>query len=376
MTSLSIDAFIERFGEEPGYLDFATVGPVGRAVRDEEHAMSSLLGRSRFGTFATFEDQASRVHAAIAQLLGFSPSQIAFQPDAGCGITHTMFGLGGHVALSPSESPALTGAATRAADTLGRLTPLWLSTDHDRITPGSLRDQLTDDVTAVAVSIVDARTGYLVDLDGIRQVIGDRLLIVDASQGFGVVDVPWTVADVVVSGGETWVRAGWGTGFLAMSDRALDRIRPVLSSFSTDGVDGAPLDEVVLPIVGVEAFRLAQPDPVAQARFSAALEELSEVGVPAVRARLTDVTNRVIDLADEFGLTVSSSRDESERAGVVVITPPADQLTVLVASLHNHGVTAKTRNGAVRITPHVTSEDETFSMLRTSFVSFASAVVA
>jgi len=48
------------------------------------------------------------------------------------------------------------------------------------VTPGNIRDQLTASVEAVAVSLVDFRTGYLVDLEGIRQVIGDRLLIVDA----------------------------------------------------------------------------------------------------------------------------------------------------------------------------------------------------
>ncbi len=38
------------------------------------------------------------------------------------------------------------------------------------------------------VSLVDFRTGYRADLAALRDVIGDRLLIVDAIQGFGAVD--------------------------------------------------------------------------------------------------------------------------------------------------------------------------------------------
>jgi hypothetical protein len=58
----------------------------------------------------------------------------------------------------------------------------------------------------------------------------------------------------------------------------------------------------------------------------------------------------------------------------VVVEPPADQLTVLTASLFNHGVTTTTREGRVRLSPHVSTDEETFDMLRASFVSFASAI--
>ena len=106
------------------------------------------------------------------------------------------------------------------------VTPLWLETDHGRVTPGLIKEQLTSATAAVAVCLVDSRTGYRADLEGIRQVIGDRLLIVDAIQGFGIADAPYEVADVVASGGQKWARAGWGTGFLALSDRAVDAARP------------------------------------------------------------------------------------------------------------------------------------------------------
>lgn len=372
--SLSIDDFIQRFGEEPGYLDFAKAGPLGRTVRDEENALSSLVGRARFGTLDTLEEQDARVRAAVGRLIRVPDDRIAFQPNTSQGLMHTMFGLGGEVALSPAEFPSLTFAATRSSDALGALRPVWLETDHGRVTPGNLRDQLSPSITAMAVSLVDFRTGYLADLDGIRQVIGDRLLIVDAIQGFGVVDAAWEAADVIVAGGQKWVRAGWGTGFVAFSEHALERIRPVFSGFSATDAGPTPLDEVPPPAAGAAAFEVTHPDPIAQGRFAAALEELAEVGVPEISARLAEQTSRVIDLADEFALAVSSSRDESERAGIVVLTPPADQLTVLAASLHNHGVSVTTRQGAVRVAPHVTTSEETFAMLRSSFISYSTAL--
>ena len=48
----------------------------------------------------------------------------------------------------------------------------------------------------------------------------------------------------------------------------------------------------------------------------------------------------------------------------MVIEPAADQLTVLTASLFNHGVTTTTRGGTVRLSAHVSTDEETFDMLR------------
>jgi selenocysteine lyase/cysteine desulfurase len=238
-----------------------------------------------------------------------------------------------------------------------------------------VRDQITSATTAVAVSLVDFRTGYLADLEGIRQVIGDRLLIVDAIQGFGVVDAPYQLADVVVSGGQKWTRAGWGTGFLAVSDRAAERLTPVFSGFSSTDEE-LPLDEVLPPTHGAAAFCITNPGPIAQARFATALEEISGAGIAGIAKRVADKTTRLIGLADEFGLPVASPRNESERAGIVVLQPAPDRLTALAASLFNHGVTATVRQGTVRLSAHVTTTDETFDMLRASFVGYASAAGA
>lgn len=373
-TTLTIDEYNSNFSEEPGYLNFAYAGPVGRAVRDEETAMSGLLARARFGSLTTLEEQGQRVRDAVASTLGMRADQVVFQPNTSQGLMHTMFGLEGSIAISRAEFPSLTFAASRAADALGVLTPVWFEPDHGRVTPGNLRDQLTPEITAVGVSLVDFRTGYLTDLEGIRHVIGDRLLIVDAIQGFGVVDAPWHLADVIVSGGQKWVRAGGGTGFLALSDRAVERLRPVFSGFSATDAEETPLDEVLPPTHGAAAFEISHPDPVAQARLATALEDLQRVGVTAVAARVAEHVTRVIDLADEFGVPVISPRDEAERAGIVVLEPPADQLTIFTASLHNHGISATVRQGSVRLSPHSSTDEETFAMMRATLISFATAV--
>jgi selenocysteine lyase/cysteine desulfurase len=370
----TIDEFADQFDEEPGYLDFARVGPIGRAVREEQDAATTALSRARFGTIDDLRGHDERMRTAVGRLTGFRPEQVCVQPNTSQGLMHAMFGLTGGLALSPSEYPSIGFAAVRAAESLGVLSPLWLETDHGRVTPGNLRDQLTPSITAVAVSLVDYRTGFLADLEGIRQVIGDRLLIVDAIQGFGVVDAPYLHADVVVAGGQKWVRAGWGTGFMALSDRAVDQLTPVFSGHTGTDDDDLPDRGVEPPSRSARAFSVSNPDPVAEARFATALDGIADVGVPAIRQRIMDVTTRIIDLADEFGVPVSSPRAENERAGIVVLAPAPDQLTMLVASLFNHGVSSTTRAESVRLSAHVSTTDDTLDMLRASLTSFGSAI--
>ncbi|MET0784120.1 MAG: aminotransferase class V-fold PLP-dependent enzyme [Leifsonia flava] len=370
----ALDDYRDGFLEEPGYLDFGRVGPLSARVIAESQGMHDILAKARFGSLDDFAAQEDRAHAAVAAATGFPAEQVVTQPNTSMGVTHAMFGLTGDVLLSAGEFPTLPISAVRAAEALHVVRPVWLETDHGRVTPGQVRDQLTSSIEAVAVTLVDSRTGYLADLDGIRQVIGDRLLIVDAIQGFGVVDAAYEAADVVVSGGQKWCRAGWGTGFMALSDRAIERLTPVISGYSGTGT-AETWDEVPPPAPGARAFRVTNPDRIAQGRFAAALEEMNEVGAGEIQAAIAENVTRVIDLADEFAVPVASSRTEDERSGLVVLEPPIDQLTLLTASLFNHGVTATTRANSVRLSVHAALHEDTVEMLRGAFTSYSSAAI-
>jgi selenocysteine lyase/cysteine desulfurase len=370
----ALDEFLADFDEEPGYLDFAAVGPPSRSVIAEERGLLDTLARARFGSLGEVRGQGPRVQAAVSALTRLPADRIVFQPNTSTGLMHALFGLTGSVLMSPAEFPSVPFAAVRAQQALGAVTPQWLRAPNGRVTPGAIRDALTPDTAAVAVSLVDSRTGYLADLEGIRQVIGTRLLIVDAIQGFGVVDAPWEVADVIATGGQKWVRAGWGTGFLALSERAVELLVPVMSGFVGTPDDSLPWDAVPDPAHGARAFRTTNPDPLAEARLAVALERIAAAGVPSIAGRIAHTVSRVVDLADAAAIAVVSSRTESERAGIVVIEPPENHLTALGAALFNHGITATLRQGRVRLSVHASTSEETLDMLGAAFVSFGTTI--
>ncbi|KQO63146.1 hypothetical protein ASF23_07800 [Curtobacterium sp. Leaf261] len=314
------------------------------------------------------DEQDIRLRTVAARLTGRREDQVVSQTATTPGLLHTAFGLTGGVLVAADEYPSLTLALASASAASGRMHPVVIESGAGWLTPDLIASRLTDDVAAVAVSLVDWRTGYRIDLEAVRDVIGDRLLVLDAIQGFGVVDVPYELADVVATGGQKWLHAGWGTGFLAFSDRALERLHPALSG--PMGTSGAP-GEVPSVLPGAAGYQMSRVDPVSQARLAVALESLAGVGVGAVEARVAERVERVFALADEFGVAVESSRDPRERGGIVVLRPAEGRLTALTASLHNHGVTVTTRTGTVRVSVFASTTDETLGMLRDALVSFA-----
>lgn len=366
---MNIDEYAAGFSEDPGYLDHAAFGPVQTAVLEEQRVLGTIQEHMRFGAMETLDEQDARVRTVAARLVGRREDQVVSQTATTPGLLHTAFGLTGRVLVSADEYPSLPLAlASAASATSGRVQPVVIESGAGWMTPSLIQERLTDDVTAVAVSLVDWRTGYLADLAGIREVIGDRLLILDAIQGFGVVDAPYEIADVVATGGQKWLHAGWGTGFTAFSDRALNRLRPALSG--PHGTTGWPVD---VPAVrpGAAGYQMTRIDPIAQARLAVSLDRLTAVGVAAVQERVTERVERVFAIADEFGLEVESSRDPRERAGIVVLRPAEGRLTALSAALHNHGVTATTRLGVARVSVFASTTDETLDMFRDACVSYA-----
>ncbi|MDR7111629.1 selenocysteine lyase/cysteine desulfurase [Microbacterium trichothecenolyticum] len=369
-----LDSYLASFDGEPGYLDWAAFGPLSPAVRSEAQGDTELLGSGRRTSIELVADHEREARELVAELIGTDASHVVLQPSTTYGLMHAIYGLAGGLMLGRGEFPSLTVAATRASEAFGSVQLQWVEPADGFMTPDAIRSALSDDTRAVAVSLVDFRTGYRTDLSAIREVIGDRLLIVDAIQGFGAVEADYLAADVVCGNGYKWLRAGRGTGFAWFGDRALERIAPVLSGFQ--GVEGdLPVDTVPVPAASARAFSVAGFDTLAAARLATALREVVDVGVAAIEAVLAARATDVIFFADRYEVPVVTPRDPERRAGIVTLEPPPRDAAPLAASLANHGLTVTTRAGRIRVAPHVGTGADTLRLFGDALAAFSSARV-
>ncbi len=369
-----LEGFHASFDGEPGYLDWAAFGPLSPAVRAEAQADTELLGSGRRSSIELVDAHVAEARELVAELIGAPVDEVVLQPSTTYGIMQAFYGLAGGLMLSRTEFPNLTVAATRASNALGSLHLQWLDSDDGFVTPDLVRESLTDDTTALAVSLVDARTGYRADLPALRDVIGDRLLIVDAIQGFGVVDVDYAAADVVCSNGYKWLRAGRGTGFAWFGERALERIAPVLSGYV--GIDGELSFGVVpVPSASSAAFTVSRTDSLAAARLATALREVRDAGIGAIESEIAQRTGDVMYFADRYEVPVITPREPAQRAGIVTLAPAPQDAAPLAASLANHGLAVTLRAGLVRVSPHVGTAADTLRLFGDALAAFSSSRV-
>ncbi|WP_084725404.1 aminotransferase class V-fold PLP-dependent enzyme [Streptacidiphilus melanogenes] len=347
--------YAEHFAETEGYLDFARFGPPSRDVLD---TTQRLLEQSAHADAATVDElmgQELRARQAAARLIGDVPVEaVALLPNASTGLFHAAFGLPHGTVLVPArEFPANAYPWLRAAR-LGRVQPVSLEPNgYGRVTPELVRQALAAETVAVALSAVDYRTGYRADLAGIREVIGpDRLLVVDAIQGMGVADLPWTAADLLVTGGQKWLRSGWSTGFLYASPRALERLEPTLTGW-TGVVDAGVFDsQEHAPASDAARFSVTNLSPVTAGAFAAGLELVLHTGVARIQAHVAERTAQLIDTVRSAGGVVLSPEAEQEHAGIVAFTMPRTEPGVVAASLAEQGVTVTVRPDQLRLSAH------------------------
>ncbi|XVS68166.1 aminotransferase class V-fold PLP-dependent enzyme [Actinosynnema sp. CA-299493] len=344
-------SYLVQFREPEGYLDFARFGPPSFAVVD---ASTRLVEAAMSAGPSTVDDlmrQELRAKAAVARLCRGDTDHVTLLPNTSTGLFQAALAVTGEVLVSSGEFPANTYPWARSPS----VDVSWLPPGP--VTADVVRAALTPRTVALAVSAVDFRTGYRADLAALREVVGDRLLVVDGIQGFGVVDEPWEVADVLVVGGQKWLRAGWSTGFTTVSDRALDRLDPVLSGW-TGAEDPGLFDNGIHPMGGGAAgWSITNLSPIASGALAAGLELVEAAGVEAIHARIVERSDELIEVIRAAGGEVVSALDR--RAGILAFTLPDHPPSVIGAALVDAGVTATVRPEHVRLSPHASTTPET-----------------
>ncbi|KKZ73143.1 class V aminotransferase [Streptomyces showdoensis] len=341
----------------PGYLDYARVGPLAPgavAALDDAVALARRSGPAELDRLFALSDAA---RASAARLLDARPHEIALVPSTSNGLFTAAAALRGPgtVLVPRDEFPANVYPWIRFAGRGGPDVRLVEPDGPLRISPDLLRRHLTPEVTALTVSAVDSLTGHVAPLAALKEVLGpDRLLIVDAIQGLGAVPLETDAADVLVSGGQKWLRAGWGAALLLIRDRCAERLVPGLGGWA--GVtDPFAARHPAPPLPGAAAHLATNPDFPAAAALGAAIDDLLDRGGPAaVGTRIRTTLAELLDRARGAGAEVLlDGLGEGERAGIGTFRLPGHDPAAVHQALEAAGVITTRRGAWIRLSPHV-----------------------
>jgi kynureninase len=184
-------------------------------------------------------------------------------------------------------------------------------------------------------------------------------VILDCYQSAGIVplDVTALGVDFAVGGSVKWLCGGPANGWLYVRPDLAETLRPTYTGWQAHERPFA-FEEEMEYAVGAARFLTGTPNPAAHMAGTAGFDLIEEIGVPRIRERSLRQTQLLIELADEAGFGVHSTRDPARRGGAVIVNVP--DAAAVYAELEERNVLCDFRPGAgIRIGPHFfTTDDE------------------
>jgi len=351
--------YLAEFEEEDGYLNFASIGPASRSARRAACDLHDEVAGGNGSAVGVIGPAYTEATATIARVLGVGDGFATSVPTTSSGIMQVAFGLlgaGGNIVVASHEFPANLYPWLRA-EAAGGPEVRMVDVPDRRVGPATLAPAIDGDTRLVAVSLVDYMTGYRADVDAIAEAAGDALVLVDGIQGLGAVSAGLGRADVFVAGGQKWLRAGFSTGVMAVSPRALDRLAPTLSGWwSVEDSDAFAIPPMHTTLGTADRFLEGSPNLPGAVAAAAALTIVERQGIGEIERAVLERSDAVLDLARSLGAEVIAPwTTDRERAGIVTFRISGLPTVAAVAGLAEAGFVVSERNGWIRVSPHATT---------------------
>src|SRR5213596_4312987 len=281
------------------------------------------------------------------------------------------------IALGPSISVALSSLA-EALDNTRRPKVVVTSLDFPTVAYQWLAkrargielvvvespDQVTVPVEAIARA-VDERTALVATshvyftsgaIQDIRAVADGAhakgaLCLIDAYQSVGQVplDVRAAGVDGVTAGGLKWLLGGPGIVFLYVREELARRLAPAIAGWFGHRNQFAFDPHALEWHDDARRFELGTPSLAAVYAQLGGLEYIEEIGVPAIRAVTTALTEDLVARARDLGFRPKVAARAEERSAIVLL--PAADPAAAVRWLDAAGIIADARPGHVRLSP-------------------------
>ena len=210
-----------------------------------------------------------------------------------------------------------------------------------------------DRTSLVATSHVFFTTGVIQDIRAVAEIAHAKgaLCFVDAYQSVGQlpVDVHAAQIDFLCAGGLKWLLGGPGIVFLYVRKELAARLAPTVTGWFAHERQ-FDFDPRTL-VWHEDARRFEQGTPSLAAVWAqlGGLEIIREIGVPAIRTVVRDLTEDLVGRARTAGLQPKVVPDPARRAAIIMVPDQDPQRQVQRLAAAN--VIADARQGHVRFSP-------------------------
>jgi len=356
------------------YLNSAAVSPMPRSAI--EAINWQLNDVAEFGSthYLNWVATKDRARALLASMMNVRPEQVAFTRNTSDGFASIANGLtwksGDNIVSFEREFPANFYAWRRIRDEYG--VELRLCPERDgRIDLDEFINLIDSNTRVVAISSVQYGSGFRADLERIGPAAraADALFCVDVIQGLGAhaYDLPAQFVDAASGASHKWLCAPEGCGFVYLSDRARERVKPTFVGWISVETpwDFEDREQPFKP----NALAWESGTGVSSLFYGLeqSLKLLSETGLAKIERYLFDLTDHLCDSLGGKDYDIVSSRAPGERSAIVCIRH-RNGLTPneIFDRLEAKNILVSARGDRVRIAPHLYNNFEDIERLVTA----------
>lgn len=309
------------------------------------------------------------VRALMAQLLNAGADEIAVTASASAGINALasaldFTGARNKVVTSDFEFPT-NGQIWHAQERRGARV-IHVPPAADGYIPLEHFERAIDDQTRiVAVTHVCYRNGAKLDIAGIARLAHAKgaLMLVDCYQAVGaeMIDVKAMDVDFAVGGMLKYLLGTAGLGFLYAREELVRELVPTATGWFAQTDIGAMDIRKNDPSPTARRFEAGTPAVVNCYAAEAGLKMILDIGLPAISARVRQLTRRCMERLDEEGFVIDNPRDDDKRGPTVMIRAKED--AELVQRLAARDIVSSNRDGNLRASFHFYNNEEDIEAL-------------
>ncbi len=346
------DVWTDVRGEFPAlsrctYLNAAAASPTPRGVRA---AVDRFLEELEEGGDACWDEWLARretVRSAVARLVGAETREIAFVPNTSAGINliADLLDRDGDVLSDTLEFPTVTLPWIHRGVRVHMVEPR-----AGRLDPTDFAEANSSPAATLVISHVQFSNGCRQDLHTFGALKGTRRLVVCASQSAGAfpIDVRASQIDALASAGHKWMCAGFGAGFLYVSQALLERAPRAIGWMSVQ--DPFQFDNRTCRLLpAASRYEMGCPSFGPIVALGAAAAFLLALGVDAIAERVLSLNTYLTDCLAAARLDVLSPGG-AHRSGETLCRVPDP--AAAVAFLRERRVQVTEKPEGVRLATH------------------------
>jgi kynureninase len=310
-------------------------------------------------------ERAEAARGAFARLVAAEPDEVAVTTSVSQGVSGVVSALPleqgerRRIVITELEFPTV-GQIAHAQELRGAEVVHVRPEADGTIPPERFAEAIDGRTALVCCTVVSYRTGTRLDVAEVARIAHERgaLVLADAYQAAGSVplDVRELGVDFLTAGTVKYLLASAGLGFLWCRPELASTLLPTQTGwFADEDIFRMDISDYS-PHATARRFDAGTPPVPSIYAGLAGMAIVEQVGVPAIEAHVRALNARLLEGLDELGAHVATPRPEEQRGALVCVA--STDAEALVRELARDRIVTSSRDGNVRISPHLYNVEE------------------